>query len=107
MMALRPRIISLLSSATEILYALDVQDLLAGVSHECDYPPAALQKPRVTVSHIDATLSSTANLHETWKVSKLVQWSRMEQKHVRQGGGQRGVEAVGAREVAGVPVGDV
>ena len=58
MMALRPRIISLLSSATEILYALDVQALLAGVSHECDYPPAALQKPRVTVSHIDATLSS-------------------------------------------------
>jgi len=58
MMALRPRIVSLLSSATEILYALEVEDLLAGVSHECDYPPAALKKPRVTVSHIDPSLSS-------------------------------------------------
>ena len=58
MMALRPRIVSLLSSATEILYALDLQAHLAGISHECDFPPAALQKPRVTVSHIDASLSS-------------------------------------------------
>ncbi|MFP6576010.1 MAG: cobalamin-binding protein [Pirellulaceae bacterium] len=58
MMALRPRIVSLLSSATEILYALDLQDHLAGISHECDYPPAALQKPQVTVSHIDASLPS-------------------------------------------------
>jgi len=58
MMALRPRIVSLLSSATEILYALDLQDQLAGISHECDYPPAALQKPQVTVSHIDASQSS-------------------------------------------------
>ena len=58
MMPLRPRIVSLLSSATEILYALDLQDHLAGISHECDYPPAALQKPQVTVSHIDASLPS-------------------------------------------------
>ena len=57
-MALRPRIVSLLSSATEILYALDLQDQLAGISHECDYPPAALQKPQVTVSHIDASRPS-------------------------------------------------
>ena len=58
MMALRPRIVSLLSGATEILYALDLQAHLAGISHECDFPPAALQKPQVTVSHIDASLSS-------------------------------------------------
>ena len=58
MMALRPRIVSLLSSATEILYALDLQAHLAGISHECDFPPPALQKPRVTVSHIDASQSS-------------------------------------------------
>lgn len=59
MMALRPQIVSLLSSATEILYALDVQDQLAGISHECDYPAAALEKPQVTVSHIDETLTSS------------------------------------------------
>ena len=58
MMVLRPQIVSLLSSATEVLYALGLADHLAGISHECDYPLAALQKPKVTVSHIDDSLSS-------------------------------------------------
>ena len=55
---LRPRIVSLLPSATEILFALDLQNYLVGISHECDYPPAALQKSQVTVSFIDSSLSS-------------------------------------------------
>ena len=54
-----PRIISLLSSATEVLFALDLQEQLVGTSHECDYPPAALAKPRVTRSHVDADQSSS------------------------------------------------
>lgn len=33
------RIISLLPSATEIIYNIGLQDKLAGRSHECDYPP--------------------------------------------------------------------
>ena len=39
------RIVSLLPSATEIVYALGLEDSLAGVSYECDYPPEARSKP--------------------------------------------------------------
>ena len=35
------RIVSLLPSATEIVYALRLDDRLDGVTDECDYPPAA------------------------------------------------------------------
>ncbi len=47
------RICSLLPSATEILFALGLGDAVAGVTHECDYPPEAKRKrvlvrPRVT-----------------------------------------------------------
>lgn len=43
------RIVSLLPSATEIVYALGLQDQLHGVTDECDWPPAAADK-RVVVS---------------------------------------------------------
>ncbi len=52
------RIISLLPSATEIVYALGLGDSLIGVTHECDYPADATTKPVVTCSvleHSDAT----------------------------------------------------
>jgi iron complex transport system substrate-binding protein len=42
------RIVSLLPSATEIVYALELDDQLAGVTDECDWPPAARDK-RVVV----------------------------------------------------------
>jgi len=48
------RIVSLLPSTTEIVYALGLGNDLVGVTHECDYPPAALQKPKLTCSHIVA-----------------------------------------------------
>jgi len=38
------QICSFLPSATEILYALDLGDSVAGVTFECDYPPEARQK---------------------------------------------------------------
>src|SRR2546422_8676756 len=41
-------VISLLPAATEIMGALGLMDRLVGVSHECDYPPEANEKPRVT-----------------------------------------------------------
>lgn len=44
------RIVSLLPSATEIVYALGLGDRLAGVTHECDFPPEARAKPQLTAS---------------------------------------------------------
>jgi ABC-type hemin transport system substrate-binding protein len=40
------RIVSMLSSATEIVHALGLGDRLVGISHECDHPPEALHLPR-------------------------------------------------------------
>ncbi|HEY8767258.1 MAG TPA: cobalamin-binding protein [Dehalococcoidia bacterium] len=52
------KIWSLLPSATEILFALELGDQVTGVTHECDFPAEAETKPRVTISHIDSSLSS-------------------------------------------------
>jgi len=41
------KIISLLPSATEIVFALGLGDSLEGVTHECDYPAEAREKPVV------------------------------------------------------------
>jgi iron complex transport system substrate-binding protein len=42
------RIISLLPAATEIAAALGLMDHVVGVSHECDFPMEANERPRVT-----------------------------------------------------------
>jgi len=42
------RIVSLVPSATETLFALGIGDDVAAVTHECDYPPAVLNLPKVT-----------------------------------------------------------
>lgn len=52
------RIVSLLPSATEILFALGLDDEVRAVTHECDYPPAALAKPHITRSLLAPDLSS-------------------------------------------------
>jgi iron complex transport system substrate-binding protein len=44
------KIISLLPSATEIVYALGLGDDLVGVTDECDFPPDAVTKPVVSRS---------------------------------------------------------
>jgi iron complex transport system substrate-binding protein len=44
------KIVSLLPSATEIVYALGLGDDLVGVTDECDYPPDAVTKPVVSRS---------------------------------------------------------
>jgi iron complex transport system substrate-binding protein len=50
------RVVTLLPSATEIVYALGVEPV--GVSHECDYPPAAREQPSVNRSRVDPEASS-------------------------------------------------
>lgn len=46
------RIVSLLPSATEILFALGLEREIVGVSHECDFPPQARTKPVVIHSRL-------------------------------------------------------
>jgi len=54
------KICSLLPSATEILFALGLGDQVAGVSHECDFPPEARTKPVLIMSRISHTESAAA-----------------------------------------------
>lgn len=66
-MAGRPRIVSFLPAATEMVCALGLADCLEGITHECDYPPEIAQKPvvirnvlpvaRMTQAEIDAAVS--------------------------------------------------
>lgn len=42
------RIVSLVPSATEMLFALGLGGDVVGVTHECDYPPAAAELPQLT-----------------------------------------------------------
>lgn len=46
------RIVSLLPSATEVLFALGLDEEIVGVSHECDYPLRARTKTAVVSSRI-------------------------------------------------------
>ncbi len=52
------RIVSLVPSATEMLFALGLGPDLIAVTHECDYPPAALELPKVTRDVLPPGLSA-------------------------------------------------
>lgn len=52
------RIVSLVPSATEMLYALGLGGDLIAVTHECDYPPDARGLPKVTRDILPAGLSA-------------------------------------------------
>lgn len=56
------RIVSLLPSATELVYALGVQDKLYGVTHQCRYPDDALLKPRVVDTVIDSKVLTSKEI---------------------------------------------
>jgi len=64
------RICSLLPSATEILYALGLGESVAGVTHECDFPPEAAKKPALIRPRVDP-LALPAELDR--QVTELVQ----------------------------------
>jgi len=57
------RIVSLLPSATEIVFALGLGDDLVGVTHECDYPPEAQARPVVTRAVHDLSGASSHAIH--------------------------------------------
>ncbi|HEX6924968.1 MAG TPA: cobalamin-binding protein [Longimicrobiaceae bacterium] len=56
------RIVSLLSSATEILHHLGLTTDLVGISHECDYPPEVLDRPRVSRVRFDPAGMDSAEI---------------------------------------------
>src|SRR5215210_7921188 len=61
-MGRRPRIVSLLPSATEIVCALGLEESLVGVTHECDYPASVVGKPVLTASRISHERMSSAEI---------------------------------------------
>jgi iron complex transport system substrate-binding protein len=58
------RIISFLPSATELIYELGVQEKLFGVTHECNYPSDASNKPRVIESVFDPEKMSSQEIDD-------------------------------------------
>jgi iron complex transport system substrate-binding protein len=57
------RIVSLLPSATEIVFALGLGDELVGRTHECDYPAEAADVPVVTADVGGTSDSSSREIH--------------------------------------------
>jgi iron complex transport system substrate-binding protein len=57
-----PRIVSFLPAATEMIYLLELQDLLVGRSHECDYPEQAKEKPVLSDCALDLSRMSMAQI---------------------------------------------
>jgi iron complex transport system substrate-binding protein len=56
------RIVSLLPSATEILFAIGAGDSVVGVTHECDFPAAARDLPKVTANAVIVDGESPAEI---------------------------------------------
>lgn len=52
------RIASLVPSATEMLFALGLGQSVVGVTHECDWPPAATELPQLTATVLPPGLSA-------------------------------------------------
>jgi iron complex transport system substrate-binding protein len=58
------RIVSLLPSATEIVYSLGLGDELVGRTHECDYPPEAESVPVMTRSVGGSDSDDSRSIHD-------------------------------------------
>jgi iron complex transport system substrate-binding protein len=52
------RIVSLVPHATELLFALGLGDQVVAVTHECDYPEAALALPHITRDRLPSGLTA-------------------------------------------------
>lgn len=57
-MPTKPRVVSLLPSATEIAVAVGLGDQLFGRSHECDFPPFVRDLPVLTATKLEKGLTS-------------------------------------------------
>ncbi len=64
------RVCSLLPGATEIAFALGLGDDVVGVTHECDYPAEAQQKPVIVRSLIDSHQMTSIEI-DRWVSERL------------------------------------
>ena len=64
------RIVTFLPSATELIYSLGADDKLFGVTHECNYPSSAKNKPRVINSVFDPASMSSKQIDD--KICQLM-----------------------------------
>ena len=60
---MRGAICSLLPSATEIVFALGLDDRLVGVTHECDFPATARRLPIVTRTALGHEVRDSRDIH--------------------------------------------
>lgn len=67
------KIVSLLPSATEIVYALGLGDALAGVTSECDHPPDARAKPVVSTTALPVEAQMSARSIDEEVRARVVQ----------------------------------
>jgi len=58
------RICSLVPAATETLFALGLGDQVVGVTHECDWPPEAAQRPAVTAALVETVELTSAEIDQ-------------------------------------------
>jgi iron complex transport system substrate-binding protein len=58
------KIVSLLAAATEILCKLGLEGELVGISHECDHPPEALDRPRISKPTFDLSGKSSGAIDQ-------------------------------------------
>jgi iron complex transport system substrate-binding protein len=49
-------------AATEVLFALGLGDHVVGVTHECDWPPEAAERPQVTASLVESAELTSAEV---------------------------------------------
>ncbi|HUZ87285.1 MAG TPA: cobalamin-binding protein [Candidatus Baltobacterales bacterium] len=65
------RIVSLLPSATESLFALGLGDRLVAVTHECDFPPEARELPCVTRSTLGLEGKRSAGIEKAVSLAAM------------------------------------
>ena len=65
------RIVSMLPSATELIYELGSENNLFGVTHECIFPDEARSKPKIISSVFDSEKMQSKEIDET--TCKLIQ----------------------------------
>ena len=58
------RIVSFLPSATELLYELEVEETIYGVTHECRYPPDAATKPQIIKPVIESDKLTSKEIND-------------------------------------------